>query len=117
MKQKRKIMLIQNDKKEMGNNEMSKFHSNYTPNKVVMQNSENIEKLNYQEEMPNNPTSTFYMNNENDRQGQIKNIINYMNKMLQEQNMSHQIQMNKNAARTEYEPSNSNEQKCCKNRI
>jgi hypothetical protein len=62
---------------------------------VVMQNPENIEKLNYQEEMPINPTSTFYMNNQNDRQGQIKNIINYMNKMLQEQNMSHKIQMNK----------------------
>ena len=92
---KKKIMLIQNDKKEMGNNEMSKFHANYTPNMVVMQNPENIEKLNYQEEMPNNPNSTFYMNNQNDRQGQIKNIINYMNKMLQEQNMSHQIQMNK----------------------
>ena len=91
----KKIKLIQNDKKEMGNNEMSKFHANYTPNMVVMQNPENIEKLNYQEEMPNNPNSTFYMNNQNDRQGQIKNIINYMNKMLQEQNMSHQIQMNK----------------------
>ena len=89
------IMFIQNDKKEMGNNEISKFHENYAPNMIVKQNTENIEKLNIQEEMPNNQSSTFFMKNQNYSQGQIKNIINYMNKMLQEQLSRNQIQMNK----------------------
>jgi len=40
--------IIQNYKKEMGNNKMPKFHENYLPNIIAMQNQENIEKENYQ---------------------------------------------------------------------
>lgn len=39
---------MQNYKKEMGNNKMPKFHENYLPNIIAMQNQENIEKENYQ---------------------------------------------------------------------
>lgn len=61
-------MYIKNDKKEMGNNEMP-FSWKLYPNMIVMQSPENIEKLNYQEEMPNSPPSNFYIKNQNDSQG------------------------------------------------
>ena len=45
--------------------------------------------------MSNNPSSIYYIKNQNDNQEQIKHIINYINKMFQEQMMSNQFQMNK----------------------
>ena len=60
-----------------------------------MQNQENIERENYQVEMSNNRSSTYYIKNKNGNQEQIKHIINYINKMFQEQMMSNHFQMKK----------------------
>jgi len=58
---------------------MPKFYENYPHNMIVIQNPENIKNANYHQSI-----FYFYIKNQNESKEQIKYIINYINKKMQE---------------------------------